>query len=53
MDHRHSGDFFARADRFLVRIERLIRRAEPVLLRITLFILSLFGLAKLIWRDLW
>jgi len=40
-----------RAHRFLKEIDRLIKRSEPVFLRLTFFIIFLFGLAKLILDE--
>ena len=48
----HRDDFFPRAHLFLIGIDRLVRRAEPIFRRLIYFILSLFGLVRLIWADL-
>jgi len=46
-----SNDFVSRSEEFLKKIERLIKQSEPVFVRLTLFILSLYGLAKLIFGE--
>ena len=42
------SDFFTRLEKFLKKIDHLIKQSEPVFLRLTFFLIFLFGLAKLI-----
>jgi hypothetical protein len=46
-----KDDFFSRAEQFLNKVDHLIKCSEPIFLRLTLFALSLYGLAKLILGE--
>lgn len=51
MARRGKDDFFYRSEQFLKKIDRLIKRSEPVVLRLTFFIIFLLGLARLIFGE--
>jgi len=51
MSGPQRSDFFSRLERFLKKLDHLIKRSEPVFLRLTFFIIFLFGLTKLILGE--